>query len=125
MGLFDDDFDSIVREFFGGAPARRFANEDVITGEDEERNIDFVETKENFFVVFELPGYEKEDIQLKIDGNKISIYAHKKATEKVERYMANRLAQGIRIMKTIPKLIKTKKFDYTIKNGILEIKFRK
>jgi HSP20 family protein len=125
MGLFDDDFDEIVREFFGGVPSRRISQRKVISGEDEERNIDFVETNKNYFVVFELPGYEKEDIDVQIKGHEILITAHKKVSEKVEKYMANRLNQGIKIIKTLPKQIKTKKFEYNFKNGVLEIKFRK
>ncbi|MEJ2267736.1 MAG: Hsp20/alpha crystallin family protein [Nanoarchaeota archaeon] len=125
MGLFDDDFDEIVREFFGGVPSRRISQRKVISGEDEERNIDFVETNKNYFVVFELPGYSKEDIDVQIKGHEILITAHKKVSEKVEKYMANRLNQGIKIIKTLPKQIKTKKFEYNFKNGVLEIKFRK
>ena len=125
MGLFDDDFDSIVREFFGEKSPGRITQRNVISNEDEERNIDFVETKDNYFVLFELPGYEKEDVQVEIKGNGIIIQANKKCSERVEDYLAKRLNQGIKIIKTIPKNIKTKKFEHTFRNGVLEIKFRK
>jgi HSP20 family protein len=125
MGLFDDDFDSIVREFFGEKSPGRIAQRKVISGEDEERNLDFIETPENFFVVFEIPGYDKENVQVEIKGSEIIIQANKKCSEKVEDYLAKRLNQGIKIIKMLPKGIKTKKFEHTFKNGVLEIKFRK
>ncbi len=125
MGLFDDDFDSIVREFFGEKSPARITQRNVISNEDEERNIDFVETKDNYFVLFELSGYDKEDVKVEIKGNEIIIQAHKKCSERVEDYLAKRLNQGMKIIKTIPKNIKTKKFEHTFRNGVLEIKFRK
>ncbi len=127
MSFFDEDdpVEDMIKEFFGGQASRRVKSEDIISGENEERKIDFVETPNNFFVVFELLGYDKEDIQIKIKGNEISIFAHKKCSENTKDYIAKRLEHGIKIIKTIPKFIKTKKFDYSFKNGILEIQFRK
>ena len=50
MGFFDDDddpFEGIVREFFGPS-IRRGRRETIADGEEEERNIDFVEDENKF-----------------------------------------------------------------------------
>ncbi len=127
MGFFDDDpFEEIVREFFGGTPSRVSSNgQKIISGEDEERKIDFVETPKEFFIVFELQGYEKEDVSLEIVGNKLVVHAKKKQSEKMEDYMARKLFQGLEITKVLPKFIKTKNYKHTFRNGVLEIAFKK
>jgi len=130
MSFFDeeDDFDNIVRNFFGenGSRRKRISDEEeFISGEDEERTIDLIESDDKFFVVFELPGYEKEDVNIDVKGSKLVINAKKKPSEKMEEYMARKLSQGIKISKTLPQFIKTKNYDYTFSNGILEVNFKK
>lgn len=131
MGFFDDDpFEDIMKEFFGGTTAsgntRKISdNSEMISGEDEERNIDFIETPNQFFVVFELPGYDKEDVKLEIKNNKIIVNARKKPTERVQDYLSEKLSSGVRIMKQMPGFIKIKKYDFSFSNGILEVKFKK
>lgn len=131
MGFFDDDndpFEDIIREFFGSSSSRRksnFSDDEFTSGEDEERNIDFIEGKNKFFVVFELPGYDEKDISIKLKGDKLIVDAKKDNTENLERYMADRLLSGVKITKTLPDFIKKKNYDYTFKNGILEVSFKK
>jgi HSP20 family protein len=129
MAFFDDEndpFEDIVREFFGSSPSRRVSrNGDVIAGENEERNIDFVESDNNFYFVFELPGYEKEDVLIEIKNDRLIVNAEKKPTERVESYMAQKLSHGVHMAKIIPSFVKNKKFEKTFSNGILEVRFKK
>jgi len=132
MSFFNDNdpFENIVREFFGQSPASergRRKTERVIEGEREEREIDFVETKNKTFLVFELPGYDKKDILITFKGKHIEISAEKKSSDKgeIQSYLSQKLGRGILIQKELPKFIKTKNFEYTVKNGILEISFNK
>jgi len=131
MGFFDDEndpFEDIVREFFGSpvSGSRRVSREgDVISGEDEERNIDFVESENNFFVVFELPGYDEEDVEVNIKGDNLIVNASKKPSERVAPYMTQKLSHGVHIAKKIPKFIKNKKYETTFINGVLEVSFKK
>jgi HSP20 family protein len=128
MGFFDEDpFEEIVRDFFGekvrgGRVSRR---SDFVESEEQERTIDFIEKSGKLYVVFELPGYDKEDIDVAVKDNILSIRATKKCSECVESYIAKRLNSGIRIQKTLPKMVNTKKFDFSFKNGILEVVFDK
>ena len=132
MGFFDDDpFEDIMRDFFGSSNVspnnRRKVSKgsDVISGEEEERNIDFVETPTKFFVVFELPGYEKSDVKIEVNKNKLVVNARKKPTEKVQDYLSSKLAEGVSVTKALPNYIKTKNYNSSFSNGVLEVSFRK
>jgi len=126
MDWFDDDFEEIIREFFGHSPgSKKKYTRTFISGEHEERVIDFIEDKDKVYLVFELPGYNEEDILINIVGNTIEIKANKKNTANIKPYLVNKLAQGVYFKKTLPKFIKTKNFKHSFKNGVLEIVFNK
>ena len=127
MNFFDDEdpFRDIVREFFGTDTAvKRFRNQ-VIKGEEEERVIDFIEDKNKIYLIFELPGYNEKDISIIIKGKELNIKITKKSNEQIQDYLIQKLNQGGFIKKILPKFINHKKFDYTMRNGILEISFNK
>lgn len=118
----NDPFEDIINEFFGRKNQRPNR---IISNEKEERIIDFIEDKNNIYIVFEIPGYLKEDIDLEITKNKIVINGKKKNLQRVQPYLQKKLQQGINITKNLPEITKKKKHSYTIKNGILEVKFKK
>ena len=121
MSFFDDedDLDAIVREFFGSAKRR----ERVIRGEDDERIMDFVEVGNKIFLIFEIPGYSDNDVIVKVGGNNLKITAQRKDSAK--EYLLKKLSKGIRYERVLPNFIDPRKFDYTFRNGILEISFDK
>jgi HSP20 family molecular chaperone IbpA len=124
MGFFDDDpFEDIVKEFFG----KEYNNgeNEVISGEHDERTIDFIETDKKVFLIFELPGYRKEDAKVDVSGNEISIAVKRKVSESVADYLAQKLNRGVHLKKPLPKNLMKKKHSWTLKNGILEIQFTK
>lgn len=124
--FFDDEsdpFDSIFQEFFGrgrGGIKRNF-----VRGEGEERVIDLLEEGKKIYLIFEVPGYEEEDLQINIKGRVLEITIKKKDTEGIKEYLAQKLSTGIRMSRNLPESINTKDYDYTIKNGVLEIVFNK
>jgi len=127
MGFFDDDpFESIVEEFFGRTrPSFARRKEQFISGEDEERVIDFVETDDKVYLIFETPGYTENDVSVVASGNHIEIKAQKKNFDNVKEYLAQKLSHGLHYKRVLPNFISSKKFDYSVKNGILEIIFEK
>ncbi len=132
MSFFDDDdsFESIVREFFGKSSFENGKRRStIIEGEEEDRNIDFVEDDEHIYLVFELSGYGEKDVSVVVKGNQLEIKARKREetcdVERVQPYLNQKLCQGIFIKKTLPKFINSKKFKHTIKNGVLEVVFSK
>ena len=124
MNFFDDDpFENIVREFFGQRPGRSQRTNEIISGEEEERVIDFLETPKKVFLIFEIPGYNKEDVSVRVDKGQIEITAKKKNIENVQTYLSKKLRQGVYFKKLIPKTANSSKFNYIFKNGILEVAF--
>lgn len=121
-GFEDDSIDRIFEDFFKNSliNRRRF-----IVDEEEERTIDYIEDNDKVYLLFELPGYSKEDISVKINERELNIITKKESNEKIESYLKEKLNKGIIIRKKIPTNVNTQNFHYTIKNGILEIIFDK
>lgn len=121
----DDPFDRIVREFFGNSGFRDDSS-NWIKGEEEDRNIDFIQTDDYVYLVFELPGYSEQDVKVDIKGNEINVSAKKsKLKESHGDYVSQKLANGIFINKLLPKFIVPRNFKTTFRNGILELCFKK
>jgi HSP20 family molecular chaperone IbpA len=129
MGFFDDEdpFEDIVKQFFGDSSfsRQRTKKNKIIESEEDERMIDFIETNDKAFLIFELPGYRKEDIRIIVESGNIEIIARRKVSEEVPAYLAARLNNGIELKKPLPKNLKNKKYAWTFNNGILEVVFKK
>lgn len=127
MGFFDDDpFEDILREFFDHSPSeRRMRRRTIIKGEEEERNIDFVESEDKAYLVFELPGYSEKEVIVFLKGNELEITAKKENGEGMQSYLNEKLKGGIHFNRILPKFINAKKFNKSMKNGVLEIVFEK
>ena len=128
MSFFDDfnndSFEEVIKEFF--EPSSRVkGNGTIIQGEEEDRNIDFIETRDKIYVVFELPGYGKKDVILNVIRNDIEIKIQKKGDELIQNYLKGKLHEGIFFRRSLPKFVNTKKYKYSMKNGILEVVFEK
>jgi HSP20 family protein len=125
MAFFNEDpFEDIVREFFSeGSPMG--TRRKVIEGEREDRQIDFVDDGEKIYFIFEIPGYDKKDVNVGVQGNELIIKITKRPTEKVQNYLSRKLERGISFRKTIPRDVKKKKHFYEVKNGVLEVTFEK
>ena len=128
MSFFNDDpFEDIIKEFFGGNQRQINQSQDFIQGEEDERNIDFIEDNDYLYLIFELFGYNEKDIIVNVKGQELEIIARKNNNEleKVQDYLARKLGNGIDIKKILPKFVSPKNFKHTIRNGILEVIFSK
>ena len=114
-----------MNEIFGGARKRGSNGRTVVQGESDERVIDFVEDGKNIFIVFELPGFRKKDVMVAVKGLELEVHAKRQNPDGVQPYLMQKLGGGVSIKKTLPKFVNSKKFDYTMVNGVLEIKFEK
>jgi len=125
MGFFDEEdnsFENIVREFFEETrPGRTSSSRDFLKSEKEERFIDYIEEENFAYFVFELFGYSKEDIKVEIENGFVELIAKRKNLENVQDYLIPKLSKGMKIRKKITGL-KIKKYGWTFKNGILEVK---
>lgn len=132
MGFFDensdDPFDEVIRQFFGDqarVSTRTSKKNRIIESEEDERMIDFIEYDKDAYVIFDLPGYRKEDVRVLIESDEIEVIARRKTSESVPNYLSNRLNSGIELKKPLPKNLKKKKHSWTFNNGVLEVKFEK
>ena len=128
MSFFDDDpFDSIVREFFGQTSINRERGirKSFIQGEGEDRVIDFIEDENLIYLVFEFPGFNEKDVSISVKGNWIEIHIKKAGNEKMQDYLYEKLTHGLSVKKRLPEFVTAKNFNYTMRNGILEISFNK
>ncbi len=122
----DDFFDEIEKAFFGQpGNVRRTSAGNVLQGEREERVIDYIEEDKDVYFVFELAGYSEEDIMVSVKGKELQVNANKKDFQNVQDYLSNKLSKGVYFRKTIPEGVKSKRFDWTFRNGILEVKFKR
>ncbi len=119
----DDFFDEIERAFFGHSSRPRTSSyRNVVRPEKEERMIDYIEDSDYVYFVFELPGYAEEDIKVDVSQEEVEVSAIKKNLNSVQDYLKKKLSKGVYYKKTIPVRVKSKKFEKTFKNGVLEIK---
>jgi len=124
MSFFDEDpFEDIMNEFFRESPLRR--ERQFISGEDEDRIIDFIEDEERVYLIFELPGFNQKDISVNVVGRDLEVSAKKSNNEVIQDYLNQKLKQGILIQKKLPYIINTSSINYHTRNGVLEIIFNK
>ncbi len=121
----NDPFESIVRDFFGESPQRRKRNENFHENEEEDRVIDFIESDDSIFLIFELSGYIQKDVKISLKENRLEVKAQKLSEINTQEYLGQRLKKGITFKKTLPENILLKSMKQTVKNGIVEIRFDK
>lgn len=124
MNFFDEDpFEEIIREFFRESPIR--GEKKFIRGENEDRIIDFIEDDDKIYLIFEIPGYNEEDVSVSVVGKNLEISAKKSNKEAIQDYIKQKLKQGILIKKELPLIINKNSMTYHVTNGVLEIIFNK
>lgn len=117
FGSFDQPFDNLMRRFFRNLPIR---DETAMT-----ISVDVSENDKAYTVKAEIPGVSKDDINVAVEGNQVSISAEvkkekeKKEGEKVlhsERYYGSVYRSF-----TLPTDVDQGKADATYTNGVLEL----
>jgi len=90
--------------------------------------IDIYEEAGNVVVKAEIPGISKEDLDVTITDNVVTIYGEKKKEEKVEKkdyYRMERSHGSFHRSVRLPENVNSEKAEASFKNGILEIKVPK
>ncbi|UCG77672.1 MAG: Hsp20/alpha crystallin family protein [Nitrospirota bacterium] len=94
-------------------------------GYDISPSIDIYETDKELVVKADLPGLEKDDIQVDITADLLTISGEKKKEEKVEKedyYRYERSFGSFRRRFELPSHVDTEKVTASFKNGVLELK---
>ena len=90
--------------------------------------VDIFEEGDNFVVKAEIPGLKKEEIEVNLTGDMITISGEKKKEEKVEKkdyYRLERSYGSFTRSFRLPKEVQTDKAKATFKDGVLEVKVPK
>ena len=121
-----------MEEFFENFPPRRWMETfgpfgwKWPTDTDMERmfRLDVVDRDKEFFVRGELPGVKKDDVDVTISGNRLTIEAEREFEEvdEKEEFYRHELGYG-NFMRTItlPEEVDIEKIHAELKDGILEI----
>jgi HSP20 family protein len=91
-------------------------------------SVDIFEDKDEVVVKAEIPGMVKEDVDVNITENTLTISGEKKKEEKVEKkdyYRIERSCGSFSRSFQLPSNVQTEKAKATFKNGVLEIRLPK
>jgi len=105
------------------APPRR--TRATLAPEYREPLVDVYETDNEVVVVAELPGVDKEDIQLNLYDRTLEIKAEARREEAERPYRLERRYVGFYTKVSLPAEVDPSKAKATFRNGVLEVKLPK
>ncbi|HEX8960503.1 MAG TPA: Hsp20/alpha crystallin family protein [Geobacteraceae bacterium] len=115
------------RPFFGPSWMPRLKLPEMMGG-DVSTSVDIYEEGDNVVVKAEVPGMKKDDIEVNLTEDTITISGQKKSEEKVERkdfYRLERSFGSFTRKLRLPADIQTDKAKATFKDGVLEVRIPK
>ena len=116
-------FDQFMEPFFPNSMRSFWAD---MSG--KEPIIDFHDRGDHYMLTAELPGFEKKDVEVKIDSNILELKAEKSAdkeTKSKEGTMTQRSRSYFYRYLTLPEEVVSENVSGTMKNGVLELKLPK
>jgi len=126
FGSWERDMERMMDDFFGRRWPQRWSLPAVL--EVSAPAVDLYEDKDDIVVKAELPGMDKENIEVNLTNSTLTIKGEKKKEEEVkeEKYYKCERSYGS-FVKTLelPKDIHAEKVKASFKNGILEIRLPK
>lgn len=117
-------FGSMLDEFFG----QPFFRSDREIGGQLWPRVDITEEKERFLVRADLPGLSKDDINVAIEGDTLTISGEKKEEHKREEGAYSHLERSYGSFQrsfTLPENVDKEKVNANYKNGVLELSLTK
>jgi HSP20 family protein len=132
MGItgWERDMDRMLDDFFGRRtrpwwPERWFRADDM---EVKPPIVDVFEEKDDIVVKAELPGMEKDNIEVNLTAHTLTIKGEKKKEDEIKEenyYRAERSYGSFLRTLDLPKDVRADKVKASFKNGILEIRMPK
>ncbi|MEW6570986.1 MAG: Hsp20/alpha crystallin family protein [Nitrospirota bacterium] len=128
-----EEMDRLFEDFFGRRfgrwwPITRWPAPGILAEAEVMPSVDIYEEKDEIVVKSELPGMQKEDINVNVTENAITISGEKKKEEKVERkdyYRLERSFGSFTRTFSLPAEVQSDKAKAAFKNGVLEIRLPK
>ncbi len=100
----------------------------IMEGMEPTPTVDIYEEKDNIIVKSELPGMSKEDIEIHLTDDTITLTGEKQKEEKIEKkdyYRMERTFGSFKRSFALPAEVQTGKAKASFKNGVLEVKIPK
>jgi len=124
LARFRDELDSLMEDFFGS----RIGERSRFSGWEPRRfgawDLGFQERDDEYLIQAEIPGFEPEDIELKVSGNVLSVRAEHKEEKSGDGESSYRYGEYYRTV-TLPQGIDPEKIDAKYHSGVLEIHLAK
>lgn len=114
LSLFDNFFE----------PFDRFFNEDYSLAKFNDTFSplnDIIETDDNYKIDLMLPAFNKDDFNIDIEGNKLTIEGERKMNEETEYKVRQSYFGKFRKTYTLPNNINADKIDGKYENGVLSV----
>jgi len=128
LARWERDMERMMEDFFGRRPRwpeRWFGNREL---EITAPAVDLFEEKDEIVVKAELPGMDKENIEVNLTDHHLTIKGEKKKEEEVKEenyYRAERSYGSFLRTLELPKDVRADKVKASFKNGILEVRLPK
>lgn len=87
--------------------------------------LDIQDRGDHFSLTAELPGFTKDEVQVKVDSRGLELRAEKSQTAKGEKGEYQKSSRSYYQYLSLPDQVVAEKVDGTMKNGILELKLPK
>ncbi|HVO95403.1 MAG TPA: Hsp20/alpha crystallin family protein [Terriglobales bacterium] len=130
LGRFEREMDQMMEDFFGRRfrpfwPERWFRTEEI---QGRVPALDMFEEKDDIVVKAEIPGMDKDNIEVNLTDHTLTIKGEKKKEEEIkeENYYRTERSYGAFIRSVeLPREVHADKVKATFKNGVLEIRMPK
>lgn len=103
--------DSLFQEAFSGFSTNSLFNS-LFPSRESKLETDMYENEDNYYLRFELPGFDKQDVNLSIEGYLLSIKAEHKEKDKEASVQRSLL---------VPDSAEADKVSASLKNGLLTV----
>jgi HSP20 family protein len=128
-----DQMDRLFEDFLGRRfgrwwPSIRWPETRLFAETEMIPSVDIFEDKDDIVVKSEIPGIAKDDINVNVTDNTITISGEKKKEEKVEKKDYYRLERSFGSFSRtfhLPAEVQTDKAKATFKDGVLEVTMQK
>lgn len=88
--------------------------------------VDVIDAGDEYEVRIDLPGFEKDDVELTLSETTLRVHAKRDTDEEVVRYVRRERGDGtIDRTVTLPDLVDEEAVDATLSNGLLTVRLAK
>ena len=91
---------------------------------EREPNIDIQDRGDHYVMTAELPGFEKNDVEVQVTNNALELKAEKRASKEDKNQSQSSYSYFHKYL-TLPEPVLSEKVDGTMKNGVLALKLPK